>query len=89
VVAGPQSNRGYLPVGQEERLEAAFPRDSQSVREAIEGYLDFSDYPPAEWSSSDLAEAQCTCEQRIAQAFPELSARSIDALAYRRSYSWR
>lgn len=54
MVAGPQSNRGYLPVGQEERLEAAFPRDSQSVREAIEGYLNFSDYPPAEWPSSDL-----------------------------------
>jgi hypothetical protein len=89
VYLGAGESGGYLPMGQEERLRAAYPRDARSVREAIERYLQFPDYPPIEWTSNDLAAEQCIYEQRLARAFPELNARAINALACRWSYSWR
>jgi hypothetical protein len=89
VYLGAGESGGYLPMGQEERLRKAFPRDFDSVRESIEKYLKFPDYPPTEWTTNDLAAAQGIYEQRLAQAFPELSARAVNALACRWSYSWR
>lgn len=89
VYLGAGESGGYMPMGQEERLRVAFPRDARSVRELIEKYLQFPDYPPTEWTSNDLSEAQRVYEQRLTQAFPELNARAIYALACRWSYSWR
>jgi len=86
---GAGESGGYSPMGHEERLRAAFPIDFTSARESIEKYLQFPDYPPTEWASNDLAVAQGIYEQRLARAFPELSARAINALACRWSYSWR
>jgi hypothetical protein len=85
--AGPSG--GCSPVAQEERLNAAYPHDARAVRAAIEKYLRFPDYPPDEWSTGDLAEAQRIYEQRLSAAFPELNARAINALACRWSYGWR
>jgi hypothetical protein len=70
-------------------LGAEFPHDAKSAREAIEKYLQFPDYPPTEWSSSDLPTEQRIYEQRLGRAFPELNARATSALACRWSYSWR
>lgn len=89
VYLGASESGGYLPVGQEERLEAALPRDAKAARAAIEGYLQFPDYPLTEWTSNDLATEQRIYEQKLARAFPELTARAINALACRWSYSWR
>lgn len=89
VYLGADASGGYMPMGREERLNAAFPRDAQSARKAIEKYLQFPDYPPAKWTSNNLAEAQCEYERRLARAFPELTARAVNALACRWSYSWR
>jgi hypothetical protein len=89
IYLGAAESGGYTPMGQEERLRAAFPHDAAAVRAEIEGYLQFPDYPPTEWTSNDLAEAQRVYEQRLTQAFPELNARAVNALACRWSYSWR
>ena len=80
---------GYQPIGRDERLRAAYPRDFQAALAAIEKYLNFPDYPPPEWSSNDLAREQRIYEKRLADAFPELSARAVNALACRSSYGWR
>ena len=89
VYLGASESGGYMPLGQEERLRAAFPRDTNSVREAIERYLQGPDYPPTQWSSNDLAAQQRIYEQKLARAFPELSARAINALACRWSFGWK
>ena len=86
---GAGESGGYSLMGHEERLRAAFPIDFTSARESIEKYLQFPDYPPTEWASNDLALAQGIYEQRLAHAFPELSARAINALACRWSYRWK
>jgi len=89
VYLGANGSGGFLPMGQEERLKAAFPRDAKVARDAIERYLQFPDYPSTEWTSNDLATEQGIYEQKLARAFPELTARAINALACRWSYSWR
>jgi hypothetical protein len=89
VYLGAGQTGGYQPVGKEERLRAAYPRNVQLALSAIEKYLEFPDYPPAEWSSNDLAKEQGVYEERLARAFPELSARATNALACRWSYGWK
>ena len=63
IYLGAAESGGYLPVGQEERLKAAFHRDAKNAREAIEKYLHFPDYPSSEWTSNDLATEQRIYEQ--------------------------
>jgi hypothetical protein len=89
VYLGASESGGYLPTGQDERLRAAFSSGATAARESIERYLQFPDYPPTEWTSTDLAAEQRIYEQRLARAFPELNGRAINALACRWSYSWR
>lgn len=89
IYLGADEAGGYLPMGQEERLSAAFPGDAKSALALIERYLDFPDYPPTEWTSNDLATEARIYEQKLARAFPELNARAINALACRWSYDWR
>jgi hypothetical protein len=89
VYLGASESGGYLPMGQQERLNAAFPGDAKAALDAIEKYLHFPDYPSTEWTSDDLATEQRIYEQRLARAFPELSARAVNALACRWSYGWR
>ncbi len=89
VYLGAAESGGYLPIGEEERLQAAFPIDTKAARDAIAKYLNFPDYPSTEWTSSDLATEQRIYEQKLARAFPELSPRAVNALACRWSYNWR
>ena len=89
VYLGAGETGGYQPIGCDERLRAAYPRNFQVALAEIEKYLNFPDYPPPEWGSTDLATEQGIYEKRLAEAFPELSARAVNALACRWSYGWR
>ena len=89
VYLGADATGGYQPIGKEERLRKAYPHDFELALAAIEKYLQFPDYPPNEWSSDDLAKEQDIYAKRLARAFPELSARAVNALACRWSYGWR
>lgn len=89
IYLGARESGGYRPSGQEERLLSAFPHDAESARVAIEKYLKFDNYPPSEWTSDDMLVEMRNYEQRLARAFPELSARAINALACRWSYNWK
>jgi hypothetical protein len=89
VYPGANECGGYLPMGQEQLLRAAFPRDARSARAEMESYLQFPDHLPTERTSNDLAAEQRIDEQRLAQAFPELSAGAVNALACRWFYRRR
>src|SRR5262245_31996208 len=89
VYLGASATGGYQPVDCEQRLRAAHPRYVQSALPLVAKYLDCFDYPPDEWKSGDLAREQQIYAQRLANAFPELSARAINALACRWSYRWK
>lgn len=86
--AGPQG--GYRPIGSgEERLRVAYPSHFAEARAAIAKYLVELDYPVKNWTSDNLAAEQRVYEESLRVAYPELSARAINALACRWSYSWR
>ena len=89
VYLGAGTTGGYQPIGTEERLKAAYPRDFHAAHQSIKKYLEFSAHPLENWTSDDLAKEQGIFEQELAGAFPDLSAPALNALACRWSFSNR
>src|SRR5262245_30710715 len=86
---GAGSAGGYQPIGCDDRLKAAHPRDFEAALASITKYLDGCEYPPTEWTSNDLAKEQAIYAAKVSRAFPELKPRSTNALACRWAYGWR
>lgn len=88
VYLGANQTGGYLPMGQSERMSAAYGDDAKAKLELIQKYLEF-DHPSSDWSRPDLAQEQKAVEALLAQRFPELDRVAVNALACRWSYSWK
>ncbi len=86
--AGPSG--GYQPAGSgAERLKQVFGPSADALAEQVSRFLVGPEHSPRDWESNDLQSEQSVYEAKLRAAFPELSARAINALACRWSYGWR
>lgn len=88
IYLGANDEGGYQPIGCDERLRAAFPKDYDRMVNIMSPYLS-EDHPPENWAARTLAEEADHFAGKLRAKFPELDARSIKALANRWSYAWR
>jgi hypothetical protein len=88
VYLGADANGGFQPIGCDERLRLAFPRDHARMMELMSRYLD-EDHRPQDWSESTLSQETERFAKVLRQKFPELDAITISALANRWSFGWK
>lgn len=89
VYLGADANGGFQPVGCDERLRSAFPRDYTRMMDLLSPYL-AEDQPQNEWwSATTLGQASDRFAEKLRQKFPELDAISIRALASRRAFDYK
>ena len=86
---GTDAKGGYQPIGCDERLRAAFPKDYARMIELISPYL-AADQPQEDWGAADtLGQAADHFAEKLRHKFPELDATSIRALANRGAFGYR
>jgi hypothetical protein len=85
---GADANGGFQPIGCDERLRSAFPRDYARMIELMSPYL-AEDRPPQDWSESTLSQESDRFATTLRQKFPELDTISIRALANRWSFGYK
>lgn len=83
---GADAKGGFQPIGCNERLRSAFPKDHVRMMNLISPYL-IEDRPPQDWSESTLSEEADRFAETLRKKFPELDATTVRALANRWSFS--
>lgn len=84
---GADANGGFQPIGCDERLRLAFPKDHSRMMELMSRYLDEDQKP--DWSKGTLISESARFAKTLKQKFPELDAVTIQALSNRWSYGYR
>ena len=88
VYLGTDSRGGYQPIGIDQRMKQAFPKDHDAKMALIAKYLE-AEHPPADWEKTGLAEEAKVFAEKLANRFPELDAVAARALANRWSFGWK